>query len=201
LPTKFQWAFNRTIRNLDIWENFQEIFVVKTGRAKLRCIYCRGLLAHPLLSTTDPNALGTATTTTLTRHLKRCSKAPKVSQSESESINPTTVKEFFTKPSANTPLTERDVLEKIVQYFISANHSFNTADNPFFRELMALIHVNGRPLCPNRDNVSKRLHALSEKAKDDLMMRLIENDSKISLALDAWTSRNNRAFLGMSLMN
>ena len=66
---------------------------------------------------------------------------------------------------------------------------------------MALIHVNGHPLRRNRDNVSKRLHALSEEAKDDLMTRLIENDSKISLALDAWTSRNNHAFLDISFMN
>lgn len=66
---------------------------------------------------------------------------------------------------------------------------------------MALIHVNGRPLRPNRVNVSKRLYALSEEVKDDLMTRLIENDSQVSLALDAWISRNNRAFLGTSLMN
>lgn len=106
LPTKFQWAFNRTIRNLDIWGKFQEVFVMKTGRAKLRCIHCHELLTHPLLSITDPNALGTATTTTLARHLKRCNKALKASQSGSESINPTTIKELQKRRPTSPSLRE-----------------------------------------------------------------------------------------------
>ena len=39
------------------------------------------------------------------------------------------------------------------------------------------------------------------EAKEDLMVTLMENDSKISLVLDCWISKNGHAFLGNTLVS
>jgi hypothetical protein len=52
--------------------------------------------------------------TTLTDYPKHCNTTPKASQNESQSTNPITIKDFFTKTPANIPLIGRDIFEKIV---------------------------------------------------------------------------------------
>lgn len=94
-------------------------------------------------------------------------------------------------------VTKDDVHEKILQFFISGNIAFNQADNPYFRDLIELIKVGcNETITVNRDNITKRLHEKAVLSKDELMATLMSNESRISLALDCWTSRNKIAFLG-----
>jgi hypothetical protein len=98
-------------------------------------------------------------------------------------------------------VTKDDVHEKVLQFFISGNIAFNQADNPYFRDLMELIKVGcNETVTVNRDNITKRLHEKAILSKDDLMATLMSNESRISLALDCWTSRNKIAFLGIISM-
>jgi len=128
----------------------------------------------------------------MTRHLELCNRYKTKIRSDvngQHQMNFKSMSNFFSRSTADStstePFTVKDILEKIVNYFISANHAFNTADNSHFRELMNLISVSGPPLKANRFNVTNRFHELVKQAKDDLMIRLRENDSKISLALNA----------------
>jgi len=89
-----------------------------------------------------------------------------------------------------------DILNKILKFFISGNIAFNQADNPYFLELIQTAHVRAKQPVINRKNIRERLRKLAATAKEDLMMALIENDSKISLTLDCWSSKNGYAFLG-----
>jgi len=90
-------------------------------------------------------------------------------------------------------------MDKVLEFFISGNIAFNQADNPAFRELLGMVKVEGKPMKVNQKSLRERLDCHAQKAKEDLMLRLIENESKISLALDCWTSSNNLAFLSMLL--
>ena len=93
-------------------------------------------------------------------------------------------------------VTKDNVLDKVLDFFISGNIAFNQADNHYFEGLVSLIKVNDEQVIVNRHNITKRLHDHAVNAKEDLMARLMSNDSKISISMDCWTSDNNIAFLG-----
>jgi hypothetical protein len=96
-------------------------------------------------------------------------------------------------------LTENDVKDAVLNYFISGNIAFNQADNPEFQKLIGMIRVHGCPVIINRKILRDRLGQHAAKAKVDLKKQLAGNDSKVSLALDCWTSRMNHAYLGRTL--
>ena len=61
-----------------------------------------------------------------------------------------------------------------------------------------MIKVKGRPVSINRKNVRARLAEQAAKAKQDLKDELAANTSRVSLAMDGWTSRLNNSYLGIS---
>ena len=61
-----------------------------------------------------------------------------------------------------------------------------------------MIKVKGRPVTINRKNIRARLTEQAEKAKRDLKDELAANTSRVSLAMDGWTSRLNNSYLGIS---
>jgi len=61
-----------------------------------------------------------------------------------------------------------------------------------------MIKVKGRPVTINRKNVRARLAEQAAKAKQDLKDELAANTSRVSLAMDGWTSRLNNSYLGIS---
>ena len=110
-----------------------------------------------------------------------------------------TVDQLFgrlSQKSVTSRVTKSDVLDKVLNFFISGNIAFNQADNYYFEELISLIKINDEAVKVNRDNITKRLHHHASDARDDLMARLMSNDSKISISMNCWTSNNNIAFLG-----
>ena len=100
------------------------------------------------------------------------------------------------KLSFNTKETN---LDKVLKFFVSGNIAFNQADNPYFQELMQTMQQNVKGPVINRKSIRTRLGQLAIEAKEDLMIMLMENDSKVSLALDCWGSRNGYGFLGKIL--
>ena len=89
------------------------------------------------------------------------------------------------------------MIDKVLNFFISGNITFNQADNPAFQELLGMIKIEGQFMKANRKSVCEWLDFHAENAREDLMVYLIENDSEISLALDCWTSGNHYAFMGI----
>jgi len=113
-----------------------------------------------------------------------------------------TLTNFF--PSGATPLRHRAnnqlVNDEVLKFFVSGNIPFNQADNPHFKQLMEWITTpDTSPPSISRKTVRKHLSTKAKVAVIDLKATLADVDSKISLALDCWTSRNGFAFLGISL--
>ena len=138
----------------------------------VQCKYCGDILNHPLLVGMTDHKIKTSTsgvTTGLSRHYKVCKKGPKHLENIKNGMN----KFLMTKRQI---ITKDIILDKILDFFILGNIAFNQADNPHFQALMAEIQVDGAPV----------------------MSTLMSNQSRISLALDCWTSSNNIAFLGNS---
>ena len=108
---------------------------------------------------------------------------------------------FSTTSSKDCTLTNQNsITELILKFFISGNVSFQQGENEYLQRLIKLIPINGNTFarCPSRKVIRSRLTEHADNATDDLRSILLDNDSKISLALDCWTSRTNSAFLGTS---
>lgn len=89
----------------------------------------------------------------------------------------------------------------VLNYYISGNITFIQAKNPWFKKLIHMITMSNdvRAQLLERKTVVRNLDKYSKITHDDLIMKLVENDSKVSIALDCWTSTNNLAFLGIIL--
>ena len=113
---------------------------------------------------------------------------------------PSTQKSIGNFSGPNAKKSGEDLLTKTVNFFISGNIAFNQADNPHFHDMIRTAAALGPAKLPtiNRKNTRQRLTDLALNGKEDLLHCLMGNESKISLALDCWTSKNNYAFLGKS---
>ena len=85
--------------------------------------------------------------------------------------------------------------------FLSGNITFNQADNEHFRTLMSFIPIDNKPATsPGRTTLHARLSKYAKLLEEQLKELLKNNQSKISLALDCWSSKNKRGFLGIFVM-
>ena len=92
-------------------------------------------------------------------------------------------------------MTQDKLCEQVLRIIAEGNLPFSHAENS---ELVILLkHAYSTLNPPNRRAVAARLKSNVMEEKEKLKQSLAEVDSKISLALDAWTTRNNIAFLGM----
>jgi hypothetical protein len=86
--------------------------------------------------------------------------------------------------------------EHVLKFFISGNIPFKQSDNEHFHKLVSLIQINNKNAsAPSRKILRARLSKQAVLAKDNLKAILSTNRSKISLALDCWTTRTNFGFL------
>lgn len=188
MSSSHAWSWEQKIRNVDKWEGFHECIHKTDGTAHVRCKHCKKTFLHPGRNTQR-------TSTSMGRHLKECRRYLQTLEGLGSSVSIDTLFRQATA-TADETVTDDIVQDKILNFFISGNIAFNQADNPEFQALIALIKVNGRRIVINRKKLRNRLDHHAETAKEDLMMHLIENESKISLALDCWSSAGNHAYLG-----
>ena len=160
------------------------------------CKFCNQVLAHP-----DRNMQ--KTTSPMSTHQKQC-KSRSEALSKSETGSQSMMNNFFNgnalsrKPAGfGSTITKCMVEEQVLKFFISGNIPFKQADNDHLRTLISWINVKGSSRSMDRKTVRKQLSESANIAISDLRETLITNTSKISLALDIWTSRSNYAFMGI----
>ena len=177
-----------------MWDAYYECVHKKKGTIYILCKFCwKRCFAHPNKVGSNLLAKG-GTTTSMPRHLEECSAYKKQ--------KPLTQKSLSDFSGPNRKKLEEDLLTKTVNFFISGNIAFNQADNPHFHDMIRTAAAL-RPtklLTINRKNTRQKLTDLALNGKEDLLQCLMENKSKISLALDCWISKNNYAFLGKPLL-
>ena len=181
-----------------MWSEFYEAFDTQSRMPVLECKHCGNFIKHPLLVGKNAVVRGrSGVTSGLIRHLELC-KPYLRSKGKDRGIMDKFLAQNGTKKKAL--ITQNEVMDCVLKFFISGDITFNQTHNPYFCDLVALITCdNDINVRVNRSNVTTRLHKSAADAKSDLMVTLMENESKISLALDCWTSRNNIAFLSMFL--
>ena len=93
-------------------------------------------------------------------------------------------------------MTSQKLIEAVLNGAIHSNMSFRAATNPVWMSLLKQAFPNLH--IPDRRALPRLLEQQATAAQSDLKARLLLNDSKISLALDGWTSSaTNVSFQGM----
>ena len=81
----------------------------------------------------------------------------------------------------------------LLRILISANLPFAFVENEEFRKMLHEAFPNCQILrCQSMPNL---LFASALRAASELREELVANESRVSLPMDVWTTRNNLAFL------
>jgi len=196
LPKDWKWSWERQLRNSELWDSFHEVLDAQSLPG-VKCKRCRQAFKHPGMG--SKNCFSTSS---MSRHQKACGPS-KASSNVSLPMN--NIPDLFQKQSiseidTSDSITEDDVKDAVLDFFIAGNIPFNQADSPHFQKLISMIRVKGKRLIINRKNVRGRLTLRASQAKQDLINELAANSSRCSLALDGWTSRLNNSYMGMTLV-
>src|SRR6266496_2354965 len=79
----------------------------------------------------------------------------------------------------SSEISKKMMIDKVLDFFITFNQAA-------FQELLGMIKVEGQFMKVNRKLVHERLDFHAEKTRENLMIHLMKNNSKISLSLDYW---------------
>jgi hypothetical protein len=143
-----------------------------------------------------PGRLKSKATTSILRHYPKCNAYLLFKRRVSEA----TLSGFVDnnqQAQLRQTVTKAMIEEEVLKYVISGNIPFTQVENEHFRKLISCIQVNNHPTtAPSRKVIRSRLSVQSELAKENLKNILKANSSKISLALDCWSTRTNYGFLG-----
>ena len=94
-------------------------------------------------------------------------------------------------------MTSERLCEMLLRILVLANLPFAFVENEEFRKM--LCEAFPRCQIPRRQTMPDLLSASALHASSELREELVANESKVSLAMDVWTTRNNLAFLGTFL--
>jgi len=148
-----------------------------------------------------PNTLDTAPTSSIARHYPKCREYKRSIEQPSQSQS-TLISFMRSAPKSREradELTKAIIEDEILKFFISGNIPFAQVENEHFRKLISFIEIGNRCMeAPSRKVIRKRLCSKAELARDNLRTVIAANSSRISLALDCWSTRTNYGFLGMN---
>jgi|ERR1700694_2344421 len=193
-PSGFTFGIEKN-RASPYWKEFTDCVDAKAGVAYVVCKLCKTKIAHPS-HTKKKNTSG------MKSHLEGCIKYKQEEHKRrrEERAFSTIEDDFFAEARGiDSPIrgnmTADKLCEQMLRIITEGNLPFLFAEN---REQVKLLrHAYPGVGVPNRRSVAAKLKGNVTTAKQQLKERLANVDSKISLALDAWTTRNNVAFLGM----
>lgn len=155
------------------------------------CMLCNSAYKHPRCWKSGP-------TNSLNRHLDDCAVYQRLLKTGIDSSTGTLSNYFNTASQPHILVTKEWIEQQVLKFFISANIPFRQVDNEYFQELISKIQVNDSVVSPpSRKVIRARLSKEAAAAKTDLKIILSQNSSKISLALDMWSTRNKFGFLGI----
>jgi len=93
-------------------------------------------------------------------------------------------------------MTRDRVKEKVLRIIIAGNLPFSFAENGELVDLLKDAYPDCPP--PSRKAIVDYLKSKATLTRLEMKEKLAQLDSKVSIALDIWTTRTNVAFLGNS---
>ncbi|KAG0160749.1 hypothetical protein PDIDSM_8279 [Penicillium digitatum] len=169
--SKLKWDSNR---HTEIWNSYHQVAQGIDGAPKVMCKRCGKILEHPY--TLSPNSTGKAQyhgTSTIQKHRKTagCLRSEKGKKAE--------ITNFLQREgevSASIPFLQEDWEEDLLQFLTLNRLPFHLIEHPSFKRI-----------------INKAL-----KDRQQRILRTLPSGSKISIALDCWTSPFSQAFMAIT---
>ena len=179
-------------KSVQTYDGYDEILDVKNKQALVRCRRCRHQYMHPRW---NPS---TSSTNNLNRHRRGCFKRPQTNSSvpvvAATTITSLDLSQQDIRTMFNT-LGQEQLEEVLMQCLVASNWSFRQFSVHPFQKLLSSGFPKLHP--PSARIMRLRFPKYAEEARADIKKRFKENLSRISLALDCWTSPNRLEFMGM----
>jgi hypothetical protein len=113
-------------------------------------------------------------------------------------VDDTSVGNILPYVSVQTMYTVQQVEDLVVKFIITGDIAFAQTENPYFRELIAMIKTaTGMAKSPSRFTVRRRLKEGAEIALIDTRDQLASQDGMVSIALDCWSTRTMLPYMGI----
>lgn len=134
------------------------------------------------------------------KHLKGCipyqkSGRPSNNEPTSSSNHQSVIELLNSKESDSNQVMSRDRLkERVLRIIVSGNLPLSFADNIELRALLKDTYPDYSP--HNWKSAHEYLQSRSDATVADIKAKLVANEFKVNLVLDAWTTRSNLSFLG-----
>jgi ribosomal protein S27E len=155
-----------------VWDHFDKL-PDSDGKSKVECHYC---------SRTFVSSNGG--TGNMWKHLQRAhSDVPSVQQ-------------LYSK-SRRDSYPHEEILKGVIAWFVKRNQPFSEADAPEFREMMHLMNPGFG--VPSGDTIRNSIDKHFGKTMERVRAMLKDAPGRLSFAVDAWTSPNTHAFLGITV--
>jgi|SRR5437667_10128666 len=186
------WAFE-TKKSSKAWPEFIETVHCKDGTAHVLCRHCHTAVRHP-------NRDANKSPSNMQKHLAACVKYRQHLQNQAGEHSPRVdlFDSLFNSSSPrDRPVMTRDrVKEKVLRIIIAGNLPFSFAENGELVDLLKDAYPDCPP--PSRKAIVDYLKSKATLTRLEMKEKLAQLDSKVSIALDIWTTRTNLAFLGNS---
>ncbi|KAG0157879.1 hypothetical protein PDIDSM_5391 [Penicillium digitatum] len=180
----------------EIWNSYHQVAQGIDGAPKVMCKRCGKILEHPY--TLSPNSTGKAQyhgTSTIQKHRKTagCLRSEKGKKAE--------ITNFLQREgevSASIPFLQEDWEEDLLQFLTLNRLPFHLIEHPSFKRIINKARsAPSPPVIPSADTIRRRLGSLV-KDRQQRILRTLPSGSKISIALDCWTSPFSQAFMAIT---
>ena len=171
-----------------------EVIHNKSSHPFTFCKHCKKVFLHPR------HVIGETSSLLWTHVFDRCSRYQIHKRQFDNRSTIDDLHDFFssTNESRSKSITQDQIDKLLFKYYISGNIPFRQIENQYLKELMSLIEINKWQAKASECNtLQARLSKYSKMRIDKLKEVLQANKSRISLALDMWSSRSNHEFLDM----
>ncbi|KAJ5471453.1 hypothetical protein N7530_008810 [Penicillium desertorum] len=191
--SKIKWDSNR---HTEIWNSYNQVAQVVDGAPKVMCKRCGKILEHPY--TLSPTGIGKSQyhgTSTIQKHRKTagCLRSEKRKKAEITNFLQTEG-----ETSASIPFLQQDWEEDLLQFLTINLLPFHLIEHPSFKRIINKARsALSPPVIPSADTIRRRLGSLV-KDRQQRILRTLPSGSKISIALDCWTSPFSQAFMAIT---
>jgi hypothetical protein len=172
-----------------MWSHYHEAVDLHNSTAVVICKVCHKVYEHPRVKKGSG-------TDVIAKHWQRKHENEK----PAVKLGPL---DQYTRP-AETRKQDRMVVSKLeleellVKAMVACNWPFVQFNNEDFQNLLVRGFPHLEDSLPHSKRMVTVLNERASVAKEEIRLRFASNASRISLALDGWTSSNSLEFMGMA---
>lgn len=179
--------WNSAARTGSVWNHFREVAHLRTGRPYVYCLNCGNLLTHP-----SAGSKGDIGTKHLLNHLR--SQACLRSNSLHEGLPLPELQRNANQETGALSYSQQVYERELVQVVLDNNWSFRTVERPSFQRFIRVLRPDA--VITTRYKFTEMIQEQFKNTKNSLLED-VGKETRISIALDAWSASNHLSFLAI----